>query len=53
MLEYIILGVILLIGLMKYLGVFEKISFKETEIGPFHILYVQNLGDYTRSGLKI
>ena len=53
MIEYIILGAIALIGFLKYLGIFEKISFKETEIGPFKVLYVQNLGDYKKSGYKI
>ena len=34
MLEFLILGAILLLGFIKYLGIFEKISFNETEIGP-------------------
>ena len=44
MLEIIILSLLALFGLLKYLGVFQKIEFNDSEIGPLKILYVQNLG---------
>ena len=54
MLKKILIGllviILLIVGYLYYLGLFSKVEFKESNIGPFLVVYDTHLGDYSKVG---
>lgn len=40
-------------GLLGYLGAFSKVEVKESTIGPYHLVYEANTGDYRQTGTSV
>jgi len=45
----ILILILLLVGLMAYLGFFNKVEIVEKEVGPFEFVYEDYIGDYSKT----